>query len=215
MKIAMINGSPKLGQSNSGIMLKIFGTFINAEHEMTSYNINKKPLNEKHYIELCHTDVLIFAFPLYIDAIPSHLFRMMIKLEEYLKKEAKDNIYVYAIINNGFYEGHQNKIALQIMENWCDRAGINFGMAIGQGAGEMMEFVKNVPISHGPLKNLGKAMESLADNIHKKSSGESILFNPNFPKFAWKFTGTHAVWQANAKKNGLKRKDILKKIISH
>lgn len=211
MKIAMINGSPKLGKSTSGMMLKIIKASVDAEHKTTCYNINKKPLNEEQYIELCHMDILIFAFPLYVDAIPSHLFRMMIKLEKYLKKEGKEDIYVYAIINNGFYEGHQNKIAVDIIENWCDRAGINFGMAICPGAGEMVGSLENMPTGHGPLKNLGKAMDSLTNSIHKKGIGNPIFFSPNFPWFAWRFM-SHSFWNMNAKKNGLKRKDILRKI---
>lgn len=213
MNIAMINGSPKLGKSSSEAMLKRVETFMDDEHDITYYNINKKPLDEGEYIQLCHVDVLILAFPLYIDAIPSHLFRMMIALEEYLKKEAAENIYVYAIINNGFYEGHQNKIANDIIENWCGRAGLNFGMAICLGAGEMVGSLDNVPIGHGPLKNLGSAMECLTDSIHKKKTRKSIFFNPNFPRFAWKFMA-HAFWNSSAKKNGLNKKDIAHKVIS-
>lgn len=213
MRIAMINGSPKLGKSTSGMMLEKMKTFINAEHETTFYNINKNPLNEDQYTEICHMDILLFAFPLFIDAIPSHLFRMIIELEQYLKKEKQENIYVYAIINNGFYEGHQNKVAIDIMKNWCYKAGINFGMAICTGAGEMVGSLENVPIGHGPLTNLGKAMDSLTDSIHKKSIEKSILFSPNFPKFAWKFMAD-SFWNSSGKKNKLKKKDIFKKIHS-
>ncbi len=211
MKIAMMNGSPKLGNSNSGILLKMLGEMIDTEHKITHYNINKKPLTDEQYIELCHVDTLIFAFPLYIDAIPAHLFRMMITLEGYLKREVKHNISVYVIINNGFYEGHQNHIAVEIMENWCKRCGLHFGQAIGQGAGEMLGSTQNVPLGRGPNKNLGKAMQSLANNINTKSTGETILSSPNFPHFAWKL-GATLYWQLEAKKNDLKIRDIKRKI---
>ena len=210
MTIAMINGSPKLGKSNSEEMIKRFESFINSENKITHYNINKKPLNQEQYKALCHMDVLIFAFPLYIDAIPSHLFRMMIEFEDYYKNTSNNDISVYAIINNGFYEGCQNHVAVDILKNWCTRCGISFGMAIGSGAGEMIASMENVPVGKGPLKNLGNAMKSLANNIQKKSSNESILFSPNFPRFAWKYSGTF-YWNAAAKKNGLRKKDIIAK----
>lgn len=212
MKIAMINGSPKLGKSNSANFLKILEPMISGEHKIVHYNINKKPLTSEQYSDLCHMDTLIFAFPLYIDAIPAHLFKMLTVLEEYMKAKREKEIYVYAIINNGFYEGRQNRIGMEILKNWCLRSGLHFGQGVGQGAGEMMNFVEKVPLGHGPLKNLGKAMESLANSINSRGDGEMILFSPNFPRLGWKIMGTHFFWNATAKKNGLRKKDIMKKL---
>lgn len=212
MKIAMINGSPKPGKSNSAIMLKTLDPLLSTGNEITYYNINKRPLTIEQYCELCRMDTLIIAFPLYVDGIPSHLFRMLVALEEFMKVEREQEIYVYAIINNGFFEGRQNHIALEILRNWCLRSGLHFGQGLGQGAGEMMGFLEKVPLGQGPLKNLGKAMESLSHNIHSRSVGESMLFSPNFPRFAWRFSATHSFWNATAKKNGLKKKDIMKRL---
>ncbi len=212
MKIAMINGSPKLGKSNSAFMLKKLESFIHNEHETLHYNISKNPLNENQYSELCNMDVLVLAFPLYIDAIPSHLFKMLIALETHMKKQRKKEIYVYAILNCGFYEGAQTRTAIEILKNWCLRSELCFGQAIGHGAGEMLNFIEDVPLGHGPQKNLGRAVECLANNINSQSSGDTILFSPNFPKFAWKFMGTHFFWNVSAKKNGLKKKEIFNRL---
>ncbi|RCX20717.1 multimeric flavodoxin WrbA [Fontibacillus phaseoli] len=212
MKIAMINGSPKLGKNSSSILLRILETLIPDEHEIAHYALNKKDLTPEQYSELCRMDTLVLAFPLYVDGIPSHLFRMLVGLEEYLKAERQNDIYVYVMVNNGFFEGKQNHIAIDIIKNWCLRSGLHFGHAIGQGAGEMMEYIEKVPLGHGPLKNLGSAMTTLANHIHSHSSGESILISPNFPRFAWRFAATHTFWNAKAKKNGLKKKDILRRL---
>ena len=157
-------------------------------------------------------DVLILAFPLYIDALPSHLFRMIIDLEAYLKSEPNKDLYVYALVNNGFYEGHQSHIAFDILQNWCVRCGIHFGYGIGQGAGEMLDSLEKVPLGHGPLKNLGVHINHLAENIQAKRTEPAVLFSPNFPRFAWKFMATHFFWNTTAKKNGLTKKDILKQL---
>jgi multimeric flavodoxin WrbA len=212
MRIALINGSPKLNNSNSAFLLKRFEPLISTGNEIIHYTINSKPLTEEQYLELCQMDVLVIAFPLYIDAIPSHLFRMFVTLEEYMKTERKKDIYVYAIANNGFFEGKQNHIAFEIINNWCLRCGLHFGQGIGQGGGEMIGFTGNVPLGHGPLKNLGNTMKALANNIQSGSTEPSTLFNPNLPRFAWRFTATHFFWNANAKKNGLKKKDIMKRL---
>lgn len=212
MKIAMINGSPKPGKSNSGLMLQSFQSLINPEHQVLHYNISKVPLIKEQYMELCHMDTLVFGFPLYIDAVPSHLLRMLISLEQHMKVERKKDIHVYVIVNNGFYEGAQNHIAIKIIQNWCIRCGLHFGQGIGQGAGEMMQFIDKVPMGHGPLKNLGRALIVLADNLNSSSSGETLLFSPNFPRFGWRFAGTHFFWNAAAKQNGLKPTELLKKL---
>ncbi|SHO48873.1 NADPH-dependent FMN reductase family protein [Anaerocolumna xylanovorans] len=212
MKIAIIDGSPKSKDSASSFFIKKLEPMISSENEISHYNISKKPLVSEQYQELCRMDALIFAFPLYIDAIPSHLFRMLATLEEYIKKECQKTIYVYAIINNGFYEGKQNHIAIKILQNWCMRTGLQFGQAIGQGAGEMMHFVEKVPLGHGPLKNLGENLNHLADTINSHNTGATIVFSPNFPRFAWKFNAVHFFWNQSAKKNGLRKKDILRRL---
>lgn len=211
MKIAMINGSPKLKESNSSALLKILESSLPKGHEITYYSLNKKPLTEEQYKTLCHTDVLVFAFPLYIDAIPSHLFRMLVELEAYIKTEPKTSISVYGMVNNGFFEGQQNHIALEILENWCIRCGLSYGQGIGQGAGEMLAFVQNVPLGHGPVKNLGNAINSLVGHIVAKSKGTNLFSVVNYPHFAWQFSA-HSFWNSSAKKNGLKKRDILKKL---
>lgn len=215
MKIAMINGSPKLGQSNSGAAIKMFEPFLDDRHEVIHYNLSKQALSARQYEELCGMDALILAFPLYIDAVPSHLFRMMVELETYLQQRPRTDLYVYAIINNGFYEGRQNHVAAKIIKNWCARAGLSFGMAIGQGAGEMLGYMEKVPVGHGPVKNIGKAMEQLAQSIANREQdekqGEVLLFNPNYPRFAWEMAANYGFWHPQARKNGLKRRDLLKR----
>lgn len=211
MNIAMINGSPKHSGSNSGILLGMLEPLIADGNELHYYTPNKISLSPEEYSELCRMDALVLAFPLYYDGIPSHLFQLLVTLEGYLKAEREREIYVYALMNNGFYEGRQNHIALEILRHWCTRAGVHFGQALGQGAGEMLGSLGKVPLGRGPLKNLGRAMHSLAGSIQSRSSGESQLFSPNFPRFAWKWSATHSFFRATARKNGLKPKDLLRR----
>jgi multimeric flavodoxin WrbA len=113
----MINGSPKGGKSNSGWLLEKLEEQLEGNHEVSRLNIVKKPAVD--FQDLCRADVLVLAFPLYIDAIPSHMFRMMVALEQYMHDHPMEkDIAVYAIVNNGFYEGRQNHIALEIVKNW-------------------------------------------------------------------------------------------------
>mgnify|MGYP000653504169 CR=1 FL=1 len=62
--------------------------------------------------EAADSDVLIFAFPLYVDGIPSHMVSALLDLETVIRKKKKKRT-VYAILNCGFYEGCQNAVALR------------------------------------------------------------------------------------------------------
>ncbi|MDF2937374.1 MAG: hypothetical protein K0Q90_2747 [Paenibacillaceae bacterium] len=209
MKIAMINGSPKSGKNNSAQLLRSLEPLLGKEHELFHYHINRLPLTEPDYASLCQMDVLVLAFPLYVDAIPSHLLRMLTELESYMKAERTKEVMLYAIVNNGFFEGVQNRIAISVLQNWCVRAGVRFGQAIGQGAGEMLESVEKVPHGRGPMKNLHGALETLAANLQSRKPGDTILLSPKFPRIAWKIAGTVG-WNSMAKKNGLTKKELRK-----
>ena len=114
-------------------------------------------------------------------------------------------------MNNGFYEGKQNHIAIQQMKLWCCDNGFVWGQGIGCGAGEMLPFLKKVPLGHGPTKNLGDALEDFAININRRGTGEELYINPNWPRFMWKYQANRMYWIPKAKKNGLKKRDIFKK----
>jgi hypothetical protein len=133
---------------------------------------------------------------------------MLSELEQVMHRYRKKDILVYAVANNGFFEGNQNHIAFDILKNWCIRAGLSYGQGIAQGAGEMMPFIKNIPLGYGPLKNLGNAFTKLAQNIKNRKCAPDILFSPNWPRFAWRYMATHKFWHPHAKKNGLKIHEI-------
>lgn len=213
MKIALINGSPKGGRSNSGFLLDTLRPLLPENSVVSAYRTSPKPLQIQQYAELCEKDVWILALPVYFDAVPSHLVRMMVEIERYLRNETggRQPIRVYALINNGFYEGEQCRIAADIVRSWCERCNLLFGGAIGHGAGEMFASLGSVPLGQGPLKNLGRAMGTLADAIAGESRFEPIFISPNFPRFLWKLSATHAFWNGQARRNGLKIKEIRRK----
>lgn len=207
MKIALINGSPKTKDSNSGRAIKELKGFISDASIISEYSFRKTSLTEGEISQLENCDALVFAFPLYVDSVPSHLLRCLIQLEGYFRGIGKSNIKVYTLINCGFYEGEQNKIAMEIMENWCEKAGFTWGQGLCIGAGMMLESIENVPAGHGPKKNLGVALKELGENISKARSAENLCITANFPRFLYKVSGNFG-WIQQAKANGLKRKDL-------
>lgn len=205
MKISIINGSPKVGASTSELLIGYFLPFVEQE-EVTVYNFNKRELSETQLEQIQHSDALIFAFSLYIDSIHAHLLRFLMELQN--RNIGSKNKKVYCIINNGFYEGKQNHIAADIMKNWSNVSGLSYGQTVGIGAGEMLPFLKDIPIGHGPNKNIGIAFQELAEHVRSLSSGEDLFISPNWPRFLWRIQASLFVWYPRSKKNGVTRKEL-------
>lgn len=137
MKIALINGSPKRKDSASGLILKELQGLIPSENEIINLHFTKKQPVSSDLELLQDCSIMVFAFPLYVDSLPSHLLSCLVRLEEYLKHAAfSKDCTVYAIANCGFYEGSQNALALDIMENWCSKAGVIWGGGLGMAPEE-------------------------------------------------------------------------------
>jgi multimeric flavodoxin WrbA len=212
MKISLINGSQKIGESNSGIILDRLNNLIKEKHEVKTYKVYQKSVDNKMLKDIISGEIIVLAFPLYVDSIPSHTLKMLIELEIIVRKEQPKDLIIYAIINNGFYEGKQNHIAFEIIKNWCEHSGIKFGGGIGQGAGEMLGSTKKTPINKGPFNNLGRALQSLVESMELKETFKIKYLNPYFPRFLWKIMATILMWHPLAYKNGLNKKDIIRRI---
>ena len=211
MKINLINGSQKVGESNSGIILDRLNDLIKDKHEVKMYNSGIRLFQKEIFKEIISGEAIVLAFPLYGDSIPSHTLKMLIELENTIKQGKANNLFIYVIINNGFYEGKQTHIAFEIIKNWCEHSGVKFGGGIGQGAGEMIGETKHYPINKGPLNNLGRALQKMADNIEQKKIIEIVYLSPYFPRFLWKFMSTR-FWHSLSSKNGIGKKDMKKRL---
>ena len=97
MKIAFINGSPKVKDSASGSILQELRPLLEQGGNIISeYNFLKPELNTKEIEGLVECNILIFAFPLYVDGIPSHLLNCLIQLEKIFANIDNKDIKVYS-----------------------------------------------------------------------------------------------------------------------
>lgn len=211
MKIAFINGSPKLKESASGFLLEEIKTFVGKDNILIQCDLHKPQISSEQMEQLYSCDAFIVAFPLYVDAIPSHLLYCLKELQVYINAKTIRPIRVYTLVNCGFYEGKQNTNAIDIVRNWTHKAGLIWGQGIGIGAGGMIGALNKVPIGHGPKKNLGKAFNEFIPNIENGRSGDTIFFSMNFPRFAYQYCA-HLGWKQQAKANGLTGKDLYKQL---
>ena len=211
MKISLINGSQKTGESNSGIILGRLLDLVKEKHEAKMYRPGVKLFSDETFAEIASGDAIVLAFPLFVDAIPSRTLEMLIELESAIKRRNAGNLIMYTIINNGFYEGKQNHVAFEIIEHWCEHSGVRFGGGIGQGAGEMIGLTKRYPINKGPFNNLDRALQAMIVKMEMKEPAGITYLSPYFPRFLWRWSGVR-YWNSCARGNGLKKKDILRRL---
>ncbi|HYE12185.1 MAG TPA: hypothetical protein VEF53_18605 [Patescibacteria group bacterium] len=207
MKIALINGSPKAKNSTSEYILKSLKSLLPNEYERIEYHFRTSELSNHDMEQIAECNVLVFAFPLYVDGTPSHLINCLYQLETFFKTTLAKKRVVYSLVNCGFYEGHQNAIVLEIMKNWCEKAKLSWGQGLGIGGGGMLPMLAGVPEGQGPKKNLSKALKTIASSIAAGTAAEDIFISPNFPRFAYKL-GAEMGWRQQIKANGLKPKDL-------
>jgi len=211
MKISIINGSQKTGESNTGHILERLRSLINQTHEINVFNCGLKQLTNEMFKEITSGDIIILSFPLFVHSLPSNTLKMLIELENIIKQQSKKDLIMYTIVNNGFYEGKQNNIVFEIIKNWCEQSGVKFGGGIGQGAGEMIGHTKHLPKDKDLFKNLTYALQTMIENMEMKKPIEIQYLNPHFPRFLWRFMAVRH-WNNLAKNNGLSKKDILRRL---
>ena len=207
MKISIINGSPKAIKSNSEILGNYLSSLLKENKIKKYYSISFR-LNDENKNEIYNSDVLIFLFPLYVDGIPSNLLKLLVEFEK--KKVIKYGTKIYCIVNNGFYEGKQNQLAILQIKNWCEKVKARWGQGIGVGAGELLPYLKKYPLGQGPLKNLGKVLDKFSANILTLKSDEDIYINPNWLKSLYFFQGTIS-WILKGRKNNLRVRELFRK----
>ena len=208
MKITIINASPRFKKSNSEILKNYLLNYIKDTiiNEYFSFSIK---LDDDLKNNIYNSDALIFIFPLYVDTIPANLLDLLIRFENENIINSKTKIY--CIVNNGFFEGIQNHLAVSQIRCWSKKVNAQWGQGIGVGGGELLSHLKKVPLGQGPLKNLGMALQKFSENILLLKSNEDIYINPNYPRILY-FLQANISCFVTARKNNLKFRDLFKKI---
>ncbi len=208
--VILLNCSFRGEKSNSNYFLSQLEKFISEPCKRK--NLTSIKNIDEFAKELSNADTLVLGMPLYVDGVPAQVLEMMEKLYQN-HKDSLIKLRVYVVTNLGFYEGEQAEILLQITENWCKKMNFTYSGAISIGAGEMLGSLTSVPIDKGPNKNLGNALKTLATHISNNSIAENIIVKPSgFSRSMYMFVG-NMNWPPQAKKNGLKKKDIKNKIV--
>lgn len=219
MKAALINGSPKVKKSASGMLLESLKAYL-GETEMLELGFHGSSVSGQEAEVLREADALVFSFPLYVDGIPGHLLSCLADLEEASFENAR--IRIYGIVNCGFYEGIQAEPALQILKNWCVRTGCVWGGGVGVGGGGALAQMPKTKSGHGPWEPIEKALKVLAEAIctghvqgdqQAQDHGqvqENQYVSVAFPRFLYKLAAQLG-WRQMVKASGGRARDLGKR----
>lgn len=213
MKIALINGSPKVNNSTSKILLADLKRIL-TEHtpnpatekaEIVEINMHNAVVSTEALTMLRDSDTWIFACPLYVDGIPAHLLSCLVQLE---KCDWTDRpIRIYGIVNCGFYEGIQAEFALNILQNWSAKTGLTWGGGIGVGGGGALAQMPPAENGHGPRAPIEKALRAMASKILHCEVQENNYVSIAFPRFLYKMAAQMG-WRQMIKANGGQSGDL-------
>ena len=173
---ALLVGSPK-GQSSTSNSL---GTYLLEKLEQKGLSSEKVYINqclgseEKQAVLLRlvdSSDLIILAFPLYVDSLHSQV----IKTLELIAEHEKGNLNLgkkkfVAVANSGFPEASHNNIALTVCRIFAKQVGYSWAGGLAMGGGGM---IAGRPLDElgGMVRNQKKALEIAADAL---SQGEAI-----------------------------------------
>lgn len=225
MKIAFINGSPRAERSTSAHMLsaledrlKDSGGPVEIIHIPISLG-KGTPVGRRLQAggavsdgsALFSCEAVVFAFPVYLDAIPAQLLRFLREAEvTRVEGQTPDGLSpgpaVYAIIGCGFIEGENTRVSMEMMKVWCRRTGCGYKRSIGYGGGGMGDKLVS---GKWRGREIGRALKELAKNILSKDGGEDIITKATKSRASYNRSGNKA-WKAAAKKRGLGKEDMLR-----
>lgn len=205
MRIALINGSPKVNNSASRTLLEDLKGYWREDAEVVNFEFHSASISKEKIEELSGTDAWVLAFPLYIDGIPGHLLSCLVQLEKAHLQNPR--IHIYGIVNCGFYEGIQAELALKLLQNWSIKAGFIWSGGIGVGGGGGLASMPKLEPGQGPKAPIDKALAAFSEIILKKNIQENMYVSVAFPRFLYKM-GAQIGWRKMIKANGGKRKDL-------
>jgi hypothetical protein len=210
MRILLVNGSPRRAAANSRIVLDALRRRLGESH---AYRVVDAMTAEGARPEDLDVDVIVLAFPLYIDSLHARLLSWLLSFEALLRATApaiggERRIGMVAVANNGFHEGVQNKTALDIVAHFCARCGIEWRGGVGIGTGEMLGNLKDA-LDEMPIKRpVSRALDAIAARVvDGQGAGDNLYVQHALPWPVYRLMG-HIGWRTQARKHGVGRQQL-------
>lgn len=192
-KIMILNGSPRAPISNSKQYAEIFARFCKIE---TVYHNITKTNHTVLCAEMSGFSDVLFVFPLYADSLPVVFLNFLKTLEN---NPPVNKPTVSVLINCGFLEPEQNKVALQMINLFCHRNNYEMGSVLMLGSGEA---ILKTPFKYAAVRAISNLALSVADKHYNELSATMPLSKKMFCLAA------NIYWTLYGKKFGTTKKQM-------
>ena len=166
----LIVGSPKVKSPSTSAVLGgyVLNQLKQKGWETESLTLRRNLLNGEEPNDFLaaveRANLLLLAFPLYIDSLPFLMMKSLEVMAKYLSlNPQKRSKRLLAIVNNGFPEAHHNAVALGICRQFAADTGMVWSGGLAMGAGEAL--FGGLPIEgteragRPPVKHIIQALE--------------------------------------------------------
>ena len=149
------------------------------------------------------TDLLVIAFPLYVDSLPHKVTKALELIAQHRKsKDSEKSQRLMIIVNCGFPEAQHNNTALAICRQFAKEAGFIWtgGLSLGAGAsinGRKLSEVQGM--ARNMIKSLDLSVNALADGKPVPQEAMDLMSKPIIPIRAYTLIGSFG-WKQMAKK---------------
>lgn len=207
-KALLLCGSPKPGPSTSRSLLDYLARELQGQGlEVQVFNLNHvnrdENLMEKILGEIDKIDIIVVAFPLYIDGLPFPTIYTLERIADHRRGMVGGETKGFAAISNcGFPEATQNRTALATCEEFAREAGFRWlgGLALCGGplAGRPLESLGGM--ARNIREALGVMAKALAKGAQMPAESVRLMAKPLLPIWLYRVVSNRG-WKKQVKKN--------------
>jgi len=219
-RAVLLVGSPRTKKSTSASLGGYLFEQLQAQSVETQTiqiytSLNSQERMNSLFESIDNTDLVVLAFPLYVDSLPAPVIATLEKIASH-RREYPTPIRFASIANCGFPGANHNDTAIAITSEFARQSRLTWmgGLALGAGEG----IVHGIPLNELdgraiPIKtSLDLAAEALANGQPIPRSAKDLLAKPIIPNWAYTLQGQLG-WRMAAKQYGtqnqLKRQPYL------
>jgi hypothetical protein len=205
----LLVGSPRRDKSNSFslgsfLMKKLSENGVEITTMMVKDMLRSEERIEDMLKEIDKTELIVLAFPLYVDSLPAMDIKLLQIISEH-RSGSTDMKGFISIVNCGFPEAYHNGTAISICRNFASRANLEWrgGLSLGGGMAIASRPLDEAGgVARNMVKSLEMAAQSLAMGEPIPKESEERMALPIAPKWIFIRMGNR-MWRKQARENGV------------